>query len=153
MSGSLNKVELIGHLGKDPDIRTMQSGAKVANFSIATSESWKDNSGEKKERTQWHNIVVWNEGVVGIVERFLKKGDRVFVEGQLETRKWTDNSGVEKYATEIVLRFNAKIILLTPQAGQRDNSGPAPEQRRETKPAQQAAKNQSFDALDDEIPF
>jgi single-strand DNA-binding protein len=154
VAGSVNKVILVGNLGKDPEIRTMQSGDKVANFSIATSESWKDKaSGERKEKTQWHNVVVWNQGLVGIVERFIKKGSKVYLEGQLETRKYTDNNGVDKYTTEVVLRpFRGELTMLDSKGGGgegsfRDSgpsyeSGPAP-----------ANNSAPVDALEDEIPF
>lgn len=124
MSGSLNKVELIGNLGADPDIRVMQSGDKVANLSIATSDSWKDRTtGEKQERTQWHRVVVFNQGLVGVIEQYCNKGDKLFLQGQLETRKWTDQQGVEKYTTEVVLRpFNSALIMLSG----RSSGGPPP---------------------------
>ncbi|MDR3514709.1 MAG: single-stranded DNA-binding protein [Azospirillaceae bacterium] len=114
MAGSVNKVILIGNLGKDPEIRSMQNGGRVASFSVATSEQWKDKaSGERKERTEWHRVVVFNDNLVGIVERYVKKGSRIYVEGQLETRKYTDSSGAERYATEVVLRqFRGEITLL-----------------------------------------
>src|SRR5687767_11753517 len=102
MAGSVNKVILVGNLGKDPETRTFQSGDKVVNFSIATSESWKDKaSGERKERTEWHKISVYNQGLINVCENYLKKGSKVYIEGQLETRKYTDKDGVEKYTTEI----------------------------------------------------
>lgn len=114
MAGSVNKVILVGNLGADPDVRTMQSGGRVCNLSVATSESWKDkNSGERQERTQWHRVVVFNENIVGVCEKFLKKGSKVYLEGQLETRKYTDNSGAEKYTTEVVLRpFRGELTML-----------------------------------------
>jgi single-strand DNA-binding protein len=114
MAGSVNKVILVGNLGKDPEIRSFQNGGRVAHFSIATSDSWKDkNSGERKERTEWHRVSVLNENLVGVVERYLKKGAKVYIEGQLETRKWTDQSGQEKYTTEIVLRpFRGELTML-----------------------------------------
>ena len=114
MAGSVNKVILIGNLGKDPEVRSMQNGGKVCNLRIATSESWKDKqSGERQERTQWHQVVIFNEPLIGIAERFLKKGSKVYLEGQLETRKWTDQSGQEKYSTEVVLRpFRGELTLL-----------------------------------------
>lgn len=114
MAGSVNKVILIGNLGRDPEIRFTQSGSKIANFSIATSESWKDKqSGEKREKTEWHRIVVFSEGLAGIAERFLKKGSKVYIEGSLQTRKWTDNAGAEKYTTEVVLQgFNGTLTML-----------------------------------------
>ena len=156
MAGSVNKVILVGNLGKDPEIRTMQSGDKVANFSIATSESWKDKaSGERKEKTQWHNVVIWNQGLVGIVERFIKKGSKVYLEGQLETRKYTDNNGVDKYTTEVVLRpFRGELTMLDSKGGGesgsfRDNSGG---QSYDAGPAP-ANNSRPADALEDEIPF
>ena len=105
MAGSVNKVILVGNLGRDPEIRSFQNGGKVANLRIATSENWKDRTtGERKERTEWHTVAIFNEGLVGVVERYLKKGSKVYVEGQLETRKWQDQSGQDRYSTEIVLR-------------------------------------------------
>lgn len=114
MAGSVNKVILVGNLGRDPEVRSMQSGGRVCNLAIATSESWKDrNSGERKERTEWHRVVIFNEALVGVAERFLKKGAKVYIEGQLETRKWTDQSGSEKYTTEVVLRpFRGELTML-----------------------------------------
>jgi len=121
MAGSVNKVIIVGNLGKDPEIRTFQNGGRVASFSVATSESWKDKtSGERKEKTEWHRISVLNENLVGIVERYLKKGAKVYLEGQLETRKWTDKEGQEKYTTEVVLRpFRGELTMLD---GKRDTS-------------------------------
>ena len=156
MAGSVNKVILIGNLGADPDVRTMQSGGRVCNLSVATSKSWKDkNSGERQERTQWHRVVVFNDNIVGVCEKFLKKGSKVYLEGQLETRKWTDNSGVEKYTTEVVLRpFRGELTMLDGKsggAGGQSDDGPAyentPAGRRDNPAAQQ------HDDLDDEIPF
>lgn len=119
MAGSVNKVILIGNLGKDPEVRSFPNGGRVANFSIATSESWKDKStGEKKERTEWHRISVLNDALVGIVERYVKKGMKVYIEGQLETRKWTDRDGVERYSTDVVLRpFNGVLNMLSSSRG------------------------------------
>jgi single-strand DNA-binding protein len=111
---SLNKVQIIGNVGKDPEIRTMSSGDKVANVTVATSEKWKDKTtGEKKEKTEWHRVTVWNQGIIGVIEQYLKKGDKVYFEGQLETRKW-DKDGVDMYSTEISLRpFRGEMILLS----------------------------------------
>ncbi|NBX73641.1 MAG: single-stranded DNA-binding protein [Alphaproteobacteria bacterium] len=119
MAGSVNKVILVGNLGRDPEIRAFNNGGRVASFSIATSESWKDKaSGEKKERTEWHRISVLNDNLVGIVEKYLKKGSKVYIEGQLETRKWTDQSGQEKYSTEVVLRpYRGELTLLDSRGG------------------------------------
>jgi single-strand DNA-binding protein len=114
MSGSLNKVELIGNLGKDPEIRTFQNGGRVAHLSIATTESWKDKtSGERKEQTEWHRVSIMAEGLITIAEKYLKKGAKVYVQGKLETRKWTDKDGHDQYTTEIVLRpYSSDLIML-----------------------------------------
>ena len=113
MAGSLNKVMLIGNLGKDPEVRTFQNGGKVCNFSLATSESWKDrNSGERQERTEWHNVAIFNEGLAGVAERFLKKGSKVYIEGQLQTRKWQDQNGQDRYTTEVVLRGPNSVMTM-----------------------------------------
>jgi single-strand DNA-binding protein len=114
MAGSVNKVILIGNLGKDPEVRSMQNGGKVVNLSIATSESWRDkNSGERQEKTEWHRVVIFNEKLGEVAEKYLKKGAKVYVEGALQTRKWTDNSGAEKYSTEVVLqRFRGELTML-----------------------------------------
>jgi single-strand DNA-binding protein len=119
MSGSLNKVTLIGNLGKDPEVRSFQNGGKVANLTLATTESWKDKaSGERKEKTEWHRIAITNEGLVGVVEKYLKKGAKVYIEGQLETRKWTDKDGAEKYTTEVVLRpYAGELLMLDAKKG------------------------------------
>jgi len=119
VAGSVNKVILVGNLGSDPDIRTMQSGDRVANLSIATSERWKDKtSGQMQERTQWHRVVIFNQPLVSIAEQYLKKGAKVYLEGQLETRKWTDQSGQEKYSTEVVLRpFRGELTMLDSRGG------------------------------------
>jgi single-strand DNA-binding protein len=114
VAGSLNKVMLIGNLGKDPEVRSFQNGGKVCNFSLATSESWKDkNTGERREKTDWHNVAIFNENLVRIAEQYLKKGSKVYIEGSLQTRKWQDQSGADKYTTEVVLQnFNGTLVLL-----------------------------------------
>ena len=114
MAGSLNKVMLIGNLGADPEIRSFQNGGKVANLRIATSETWKDkNSGERQERTEWHTVAIFSEGLVNVVERFLKKGSKVYIEGKLQTRKWQDQNGQDRYSTEVVLRgFDGTLTML-----------------------------------------
>ncbi len=114
MAGSVNKVILIGNLGKDPEIRSTNDGTRVASLTIATSENWKDrNSGERKERTEWHRVVIFNDRLVDVVERFVKKGAKVYIEGALQTRKWTDNSGQERYTTEVVLqKFRGELTML-----------------------------------------
>ena len=113
MAGSVNKVILVGNVGNDPEIRTFGNGGKVANFSLATSENWRDKqSGERKEKTEWHRVAVFNDGLVGVIERYVKKGSKLYVEGKLQTRKWTDNSGQEKYTTEIVLQgYNSTLTI------------------------------------------
>ena len=122
MAGSVNKVILIGNLGRDPEIRTTQDGTRVANLSIATSENWRDkNSGERKEKTEWHRVVIFNDRLVEVVERYLKKGATVYLEGQLQTRKWTDQSGAEKYTTEVVLqKYRGELTML---GGRGDGAG------------------------------
>src|ERR1700710_3250323 len=122
MAGSVNKVILIGNLGKDPEIRTLGSGDRVANLRIATSETWRDkSSGERKEKTEWHQVVIFNENIVKVAENYLRKGSTVYVEGALQTRKWTDQQGVEKYSTEIVLqRFRGELTML---GGRGDGGG------------------------------
>lgn len=114
MSGSLNKATIIGRLGKDPETKTFQNGGIVCNISLATSENWKDKAtGERKEKTEWHRVAIFNEHIAKIVQSYCKKGDMIYIEGQIETRKWTDQSGVEKYTTEIVLRpFNGAMTIL-----------------------------------------
>lgn len=141
MAGSVNKVIIVGNVGKDPEIRTMQSGGKVANISIATSESWKDKAtGEKKEKTEWHRVVVFGQ-LADIVDRYVSKGSKLYVCGSLQTRKWTDKDGVEKYSTEIVLQgFNAELTLL--DGGKRDD-----------KPVADNARATKGDDFDDSIPF
>jgi single-strand DNA-binding protein len=128
MAGSVNKVIIVGNLGKDPEIRNTQTGAKIANFTVATSESWKDKStGEHREKTEWHRIVVFNEGLAGIVERYIKKGSKVYIEGSLQTRKWQGNDGVDKYTTEVVLQgFNGTLTMLDSKSdtGQAGNDAP-----------------------------
>ncbi|MFK4003113.1 single-stranded DNA-binding protein [Qipengyuania sp. NPDC077563] len=119
MAGSLNKVMLIGNLGADPEIRSFPNGGKVANLRIATSEQWKDrNTGERQERTEWHTVSIFSEGLINVVERFLRKGSKVFVEGQLQTRKWQDQQGNDRYSTEVVLRgFNGTLTMLDGPGG------------------------------------
>jgi len=124
MAGSVNKVILLGNLGQDPDIRTMQNGKKVCTFSIATSNSWKDKeTGEKKEKTEWHRVVVFNEGLVGVVENYIKKGTKLYIEGSLQTRKWTDDSGTEKYTTEVVIQgYGGRIDIVSAKGNNQEQS-------------------------------
>jgi len=119
MAGSVNKVILVGNLGKDPEIRRTQDGRPIANLSIATSENWRDKTtGERKEKTEWHRVVIFNEGLCKVAEQYLKKGAKVYIEGQLQTRKWTDQSGAEKYSTEVVLQgFNSNLTMLDGRSG------------------------------------
>jgi single-strand DNA-binding protein len=161
MSGSVNKVILIGRLGNDPQIATLNSGDKVVNMSIATSERWKDrNSGEARERTEWHRVVIFNENLARVAEQYLRKGSMVYIEGQLQTRKWTDQSGVEKYSTEVVLqRYRGELTML----GGRSDSGGGDYQNNSMSgggsSAAVSANNQPSVAppmgndLDDDVPF
>jgi len=119
MAGSVNKVILVGNLGRDPEIRSFQNGGRVANLSLATSENWKDRAtGERKEKTEWHRVAIFNDRLVEVVEKYLKKGSKVYIEGQLETRKWTDQQGQERYTTEVVLRqFRGELTMLDGRGG------------------------------------
>lgn len=151
MAGSVNKVILVGNLGKDPEVRSFQNGGSVCHFSLATSESWRDKStGEKREKTEWHNVAIFSEGLIKVAQSYLKKGSKVYVEGQLETRKWQDKEGKDRYTTEVVLRnFGATLVMLD---GRRDGGG-GDYASRESLPASGASSGgQSFE-LDDEIPF
>lgn len=116
---SVNKVIIVGNLGADPEIRRTSDGRPIANLRIATAESWKDkNTGEKKEKTEWHRVVCFNEGLCGVIEKYLTKGSKVYVEGQLQTRKWTDKDGVERYSTEVVMQgFNSQLVMLSSKQG------------------------------------
>ena len=148
MSGSLNKVMLIGRLGQDPEVRNTQDGRSLCTFSIATSESWNDkNTGEKREKTEWHRIVVFNEGLVNIIQQYVKKGSNVFIEGQLQTRKWEDKDGIEKYTTEVVLQgFNSTFKMLDNRnSGSVDNN---------FSQDNAISDSNNFDSeIDDDIPF
>jgi single-strand DNA-binding protein len=142
---SVNKVTLLGRLGRDPEVRNFQNGGRVVNFSLATSERWKDSDGNQKERTEWHNVAIFNEHLAGIAEKYLRKGSLVYLEGQLQTRKWQDQSGQDRLTTEIVLpRFGGAITLI---GGRGDGGSDAP--------ANDAPRRSVADdrALDDEIPF
>lgn len=126
MAGSLNKVMLIGNLGQDPEVRSFQNGGKVCNLRIATSEQWKDrNTGERQERTEWHTVAIFSEGLINVCENYLKKGSKVFIEGKLQTRKWQDQNGQDRYSTEVVLRgFDGTLTMLDgPGGGQRGGGG------------------------------
>ena len=166
MAGSVNKVILVGNLGKDPEVRRMQNGNPVVNLSVATSDSWRDKAtGERKEKTEWHRVVIFSEGLAKVAEQYLKKGAKVYIEGALQTRKWTDKDGVEKYSTEIVLQgFNSNLTMLdgarggagggggsdfgADQSSDFGSSGPA----RARQPAMAGGGGKRGD-LDDEIPF
>ena len=153
MAGSLNKVQLIGRLGADPEIKQMVNGKSVARLSIATSQSWKDkSSGEKKEKTEWHRIVIFNEGLVNVVQQYVKKGANIYVEGQLSTRKWKDEaSGQDKYSTEIVLQgYNSSLTMLDSKNSADSNSNLVSENK-SSFPKDNL--NQENSDLDDEIPF
>lgn len=146
MAGSLNKIMLIGNLGADPEIRSFQNGGKVANLRIATSESWKDKStGERKERTEWHTVAIFSEGLIGVVERFLKKGSKVFLEGQLQTRKWQDQSGADRYSTEVVIQGMGGTLTMLDGA-QGDGQRGERKQSYDSSPA-------GYEDLDDEIRY
>ena len=125
MAGSVNKVILVGNLGRDPEIRTTNDGTKVANLSLATSENWRDrNTGERRERTEWHRIVIFNDRLVDVVEKYVSKGTKLYIEGQLQTRKWTDRDGQERYTTEVVLqRFRGELTMLDSRGGGGDFGG------------------------------
>ena len=144
----VNKVILIGNLGRDPEIRTMPSGEKVANLALATSERWKDkDSGEQKERTEWHRIVVFNQGLVKVCEDYLNKGAKIYLQGQLETRKWTDGNGIEKYTTEVVLRpYRSELVML-------DKKTEQPEQSAIQAPAGQIGDEYGDSAMPSEEPL
>ncbi|HYL50043.1 MAG TPA: single-stranded DNA-binding protein [Stellaceae bacterium] len=156
MAGSVNKVILIGNLGRDPEIRSTNDGTRVANMSVATSESWRDKtSGERKERTEWHRVVVFNDRLVDIIEKYLKKGSKVYLEGALQTRKWTDQSGQEKYTTEVVLqKFRGELTMLDGARSGGEGSFAADEAAAAPAAAGRGkAKAPASSDLDDEIPF
>jgi single-strand DNA-binding protein len=147
MSGSINKVILVGNLGADPEIRRTQDGRPIANLRIATSESWRDrNTGERREKTEWHRVVVFNEGLCKVIEQYLKKGAKLYIEGALQTRKWTDQSGQERYSTEVVLQgFNSTLTMLDGRSG-----GGSPEWSVGEPERNEAPRSSE---LEDEIPF
>lgn len=160
MAGSLNRVSLIGTLGRDPEVRALGSGAKVVNLRIATSGQWRDReSGEKKERTEWHSVVIWAEGLAKVAEQYLRKGSKVMVEGRLETRKWQDQGGADRYSTEVVLRpYQSELILLGDPRGERSDDGERSagggEPSRRDNGARPDSRPRITDGgFDDEIPF
>lgn len=151
MAGSVNKVILVGNLGADPEVRKFQNGGSVCNLRIATSENWKDkNTGERREKTEWHSVAIFSEGLVRVAEQYLRKGSKIYVEGQLETRKWQDQSGNDRYTTEVVLRnFNSSMVMLDGRSGgdrsiERNNGGMSDQGG--------SSGGQSYE-LDDDIPF
>lgn len=150
MSGSVNKVILIGNLGADPDIRKTQDGRSIANLRVATSESWRDkNSGERKEKTEWHRVSVFNEGLAKVAEQYCRKGQKVYIEGQLQTRKWTDQSGTERYSTEVVLNgYGGVLTMLDKPPSDREDS--APQRNSYADATGKSARNAD---MDDDIPF
>tara|TARA_E500000178_G_C16801116_1_gene652466 strand:- start:353 stop:820 length:468 start_codon:yes stop_codon:yes gene_type:complete len=155
MVGSVNKVILIGRLGADPDVRMTQDDNKIVRLSIATSENWKDkNSGERKEKTEWHRVVIFSPGLANISEKYLKKGSRVYIEGQLQTRKFNDQAGVEKYTTEVVLNFNSSLTMLDTKSEQDSELINSSFPENSEKKVLQEKKNQpeNFD-IEDEVPF
>ncbi len=164
MAGSVNKVILVGNLGADPEMRSTQDGRPIANLSIATSDSWRDKAtGERRERTEWHRVVIFNEGLCRIVEQYLKKGSKVYLEGALQTRKWTDQSGQDKYSTEVVLQgFNSTLTMLDGRSGGQGggdhasggNFGQSSPMSQPDKSSQSGGDSQNFSQeLDDEVPF
>jgi single-strand DNA-binding protein len=166
MAGSVNKVILVGNVGRDPEIRQMPSGSSIANLSIATSENWRDKaSGERKEKTEWHRVVVFNDGLVKVIEQYVKKGSKLYIEGQLETRKWQDKDGHDKYSTEVVLRnFSSVMTMLDTKGGgsgdresfsQDDDRGASSKGRAGGK-NKSSGPQENFERggdFDDEIPF
>jgi single-strand DNA-binding protein len=164
MAGSVNKVILVGNIGRDPEIRSTQDGTRIANLSLATSETWRDRaSGERKEKTEWHRVAVFNDRLVEVIEKYVKKGAKLYIEGQLQTRKWTDKEGQERYTTEVVLgRFNGQLTMLDGRSGGGEGFGGGPDD--DMAPAPRASSGgmsrgggggraPATQDLDDEIPF
>jgi single-strand DNA-binding protein len=147
MSGSVNKVILVGNLGRDPEVRSAQDGSKIVSLSLATSENWKDRiSGERKDRTEWHRVVIFNDKLAEVAEKYLRKGSKIYIEGQLQTRKWTDNTGQEKYTTEVVLsKYRGELTMLD---GRQDSGSDAIDYESQSSPALKTSSR-----FDDEIPF
>ena len=162
MAGSLNKVILIGHVGRDPEIRTTQSGKKIASFSLATTQRWKDrNTGEQKEKTEWHRISIFSEGLVNVVERYIKRGSKLYIEGQLQTNKWQDQQGNDRYSTDIALQgFSSQLIMLDSRreggggGGYQQDTPPSMEDGGNSGGASSGGNNDyAIENLDDDIPF
>lgn len=152
MAGSINKVILVGNLGRDPEVRHNQDGSKVVSFSVATSEMWRDRTtGERRDRTEWHRVVIFNDRLADVAEKYLRKGSKVYLEGQLQTRKWTDNGGAERYSTEVVLsKFKGELTMLDGRHGSDDHSSHHGEDRHQ---GSHEEPSHSSAHLDDEIPF
>jgi len=155
MAGSVNKVILVGNLGKDPEVRRTTSGDPIVNLSLATSESWRDkSSGERKEKTEWHRVVIFNKNLADVAEKYLRKGSKVYVEGQLQTRKWTDKDGAEKYSTEVVLQnFRGELTMLDGKSGGGEGGGGGGGFGARSGGASEAPASFQRDEMDDEIPF
>ena len=155
MVGSVNKVILLGNLGRDPEIRSLQTGNKMATFSVATSKRWKDKSTqEQKDKTSWHNIVIFGEGLVNIVEKYVKKGSKVYLEGELNTRKWQDKNGDDRYTTEVVLQgFNCNLTLLDSRSSSNTSQNNIEDQASVDDDSKKTDSNQESDPLEDDIPF
>lgn len=147
MSGSVNKVILVGNLGRDPEVRSAQDGSKIVSLSLATSENWKDRiSGERKDRTEWHRVVIFNDKLAEVAEKYLRKGSKIYIEGQLQTRKWTDNTGQEKYTTEVVLsKYRGELTMID---SRQDGGGEAIDYESQSSPVLKSSSR-----FDDEIPF
>ena len=160
MAGSLNRVQLIGHVGGDPEIRNTQAGKRITNFSIATSEQWRDkNNGEMREKTEWHRCVCFNENLTKVIEQYVKKGSKIFIEGSLATRKWTDKDDIERYSTEVTMQgFDCRLILLDrAEGGKRPPPADSPDDygAQKARTSRQTPKDEKppYDDLNDEIPF
>ncbi|WP_374649074.1 single-stranded DNA-binding protein [Rhizorhabdus sp.] len=152
---SVNKVIIIGHLGRDPESKSFANGGKVVNLRVATSEKWKDrNSGEQRERTEWHSVAIFNDGLANAAERYLRKGSRVYLEGQLQTRKWQDQQGNDRYTTEVILQgYNAKMVLLDRAEGGGDRGGRAGDAGYGERPGDFGTERDFMPDLDDDVPF
>lgn len=154
MSGSVNKVILLGNVGKDPEIRSTQDGREIANITLATSEKWRDkSSGERKEKAEWHRVVVFTEGLVNIVKNYVKKGSKLYIEGSLQTRKWVDNTGNERYTTEIALQGYNSVLVMVDSSRNSENIGSADYSYAGASSSSEAKPALFEDNLDDEVPF
>ena len=147
MASSINKVILVGNVGRDPEIRTTQDGKEIASITLATSEHWKDKStGERKERTEWHRVAIFNEGLINVIKNYVKKGSKLYIEGALQTRKWVDNNGAERYTTEIVMQnFNSTLLMLDNSRSNNHDGGSSHDNH--------SGSSYTAEEIDDEIPF